>query len=445
MKRTSMFPPPVGRRLRWACISLLVANLAMPVDAELAVGSTIEHLSLSDGRTFENVTVTSVTDEGIGIRHQDGSTRIRFELLGGDQKSDAEHLRKSFEAPPARFRPEASDLLTAISAPYWINGDAVRAPGGNQAFLERSMTSADPKVASVARKFDELAANWRAQETQIQENNRDLNTAAAAMPAQIGAMGLLGVFGDGPDLAGMAAGLEQSTGGADMQRNLNKVGEQKIARLRLGSELRSLAADLARANPAKQTVSKPPVMADLEDPGFLHVTNDSGRTLHHCLLIVRTTMRKVDAPVGEQLTAQMANQIVGYSPEFSQESSRTLSLRAELASAERGFLIHIPMIRDKETAQLPFCDPALIPSATEVRLSIWTDDFEFENAVVPGLDSLKERVLAAARADSERRAASQPGKQPSNWNRERVNLRPKIWRDPNNPLHQGTGSRMFGR
>ncbi len=49
-----------------------------------AVGEKIGTLTLRDGRSYQDVVITKVTDEGLEIRHPDGFARIRAPDLGAD-------------------------------------------------------------------------------------------------------------------------------------------------------------------------------------------------------------------------------------------------------------------------------------------------------------------------------------------------------------------------
>lgn len=50
-------------------------------------GSKLESLSLKDGRVLENVTVASVDDSGVALRHEHGAARLRYADLTSSQQA----------------------------------------------------------------------------------------------------------------------------------------------------------------------------------------------------------------------------------------------------------------------------------------------------------------------------------------------------------------------
>ncbi|GAA5118735.1 hypothetical protein JIN84_22730 [Luteolibacter yonseiensis] len=51
-----------------------------------AIGKSFDKMVLASGRSFENVSVSAITDSGVTIRHSDGSARLRFQDLDVRQR-----------------------------------------------------------------------------------------------------------------------------------------------------------------------------------------------------------------------------------------------------------------------------------------------------------------------------------------------------------------------
>lgn len=254
-------------------------------------------------------------------------------------------------------------------------------------------------------------------------------------------------------LDGMARGMEQSMDGANTQAALNRMSELNIQLLVLSRELRGKIGELAARDLPKGEILKSAVVAEFVSPGLLNITNRSGKTLRNCLFSTATTMYCPKDESGHQAIANVLNAVVGFSEDFRRESAKQTALRAQLAGAQRGFLVYAPVIRNEETISIPFCDMPSLPNASEVRLSLWTDEFAGVDAKVTGFQAFKDELEAQARARWERsnaeliRQRDQENRRKNSplHNGQRATLKPKIPRNPNNPLHQGTGARVYNQ
>ena len=80
-----------------------------------AVGKVFETISLTSGKTYENVSVASIDDAGVTIRHADGSARLRFADLNAGQR-----LFFGLEADLALAAAE-KESQDALAYEQWIN------------------------------------------------------------------------------------------------------------------------------------------------------------------------------------------------------------------------------------------------------------------------------------------------------------------------------------
>lgn len=365
--------------------------------------------------------------------------------------------------PPARYTADALALFSAISSPYWNNDSPVKGIADPKPALDRLAGTSDPLLKEAVKVALALDANQKTQEKLDRALNAKMNGMAAGVQGEILGQGaaaatapwhVTGLTPDGqpiyqqetPPLGNLVQGLEGSMDAANTQASLNRMSELGIQSLTLSRELRIKVAELARRDLPKGQVLPSPVVAEFVKPGFLSITNRSGKTLHHCLFSTAATMVRPKDESGHQAIANVLNAVVGFSEDFRRESAKQTALRAQLAGAQRGFLAYVPIIQDQETISIPFCDMPSLPAAAEVRLSLWTDEFTGEGAPVAGLQALKDELQAEALARWER--AHGRAQRPQNnalGNGGRVNLQPKIPQNPNNPLHQGNGGRIFNR
>ncbi len=430
---------------------------------KLAAGTEIPHLQLKNGRDYQNVTITKIDDEGVSIRHEAGLARIRFDQFSDEYQESAKTLEKAAEGPPQRFNADTLSFFSAVSSQYWHNGDPVKGPADPQPALSRLANSADPLLKDAVRVALALVANQKNQETQGRSLDAKMKGLVPGVQGEILSQGVRAatapwhVTGYMPDgqpvyeqetvpLDETARGLEASMGGANTQAALNRMSELNLESLVLGGQLREKVAAISRRDLPKSATVPSPFGVEFVKPGFLAITNRSGKTLHRCLFATATTMHTPRDESGHQALANVLNQFAGFSGELSRESARQTALRAELAGAGRGYVIYAPVLRDQETVTIPFCDMPSLPAASAVRLSAWTDEFTGENAPVAGLQAFKDVLEREARARWERQHA--PALRKANsplHNGNRVNLQPKIPRNPNNPLHQGNGARIFDR
>lgn len=439
------------------------ARAENPGAGNLAVGTKISHLQLQNGRAYENVTVTKIDDEGVSIQHDAGLARIKFDQFSADYQETAKTLEKAAEGPPQRFGADALSLFAAVSSQYWYNGDPVKGIADPKPALTRLANTSDPLLKEAVEVALALVANQKSQEAQGKFLEAKMNGLVPGVQGEIAAQGLRAatapshVTGYTPDgqpmyeqetvsLDETAQGLEASMDGANTQAALNRMSELNIKSLVLGRELREKVTAISRRDLPKAQVIASPFGVEFVKPGVLAITNRSGKTLHRCLFSTATTMLTPKDESKDQAIANVLNRFVGFSEQFSRESAKQTALRAELAGAERGYVVFAPVLRDQETVTIPFCDMASLPGAGAVRLSAWTDEFTGENAPVAGLQEIKNLLESEARARWERKNADALREANSPLrNGKRVNLQPKIPRNPNNPLHQGNGARVFDR
>lgn len=443
---------------------LTPAQAETPPHGDLAIGSKISSLHLENGRTYENVTVTKIDDEGVSIRHESGLTRIKFDQFPAEFHGATKDLVKSVEPPPPRFPTDALLFFAAVSSQHWFNGDPVKGIADPEPALTRLAATSDlvlKEAVAIALALDSNQKTQAAQGRFIEAKMNGLvpnvqgeilaQGAKAAATAQFGIVGYDSngqtIYQEKPQsYEGFAGGIEQSMDGANTQAALNRMSELNIQSLVLGRSLREKLTALALRDLPKADLIPSPIVVAFVKPGVLCITNRSGKTLHHCLFSTATTMLTPKDESKDQAIANVLNRLVGLSAEFSRESAKQTALRAELAGAERGYVVYTAVLRDHETVTIPFCDMPSLPAAGSVRLSLWTDEFTGENAPVGGLQALKEQLQMEAKARWEREHANaEPTKNAPLNNGNRVNLQPKIPRDPNNPLHQGNGARIFNR
>lgn len=443
---------------------LASAQAETPPVGNLKVGTKIPTLQLQNGRSFTGVTVTKIDDEGVSIQHEGGLARIKFVQFPAEFLGAANDLGKSVEAPPARFSADALSFFAAVSSQYWFNGDPVKSLADPKPALTRLAGTSDPLLKEAVDVALALDANQKDQEAlgRLLEAKMtgmvpDVQAGILSRGAKAAATAqfrVVGTDGNGQpitqeipqSLDGIAQGLEADMGGANMQAALGRMSELGIRCQELSRELRMKVAAIAKRDLPKALVLSSPVIVEFVAPGMLCVTNQSGKTLNNCQFSTATTMSIPHDGIDHQAIANLLTPLVGYSTEFSQEAAKRGALSARLAAAERGFVVFVPKLRDQETVTIPFCDMPSLPAAGAVRLSLWTDEFTGENAPVAGLQELKGQLEAEAKARWERQNANaQRAKKPALNDGQRVNLQPKISRDPNNPLHQGNGARMFNR
>lgn len=444
---------------------LATARADVPTPSSLAVGTKIPSLHLENGRAYENVTVTKIDDEGVSIRHESGLTRIKFDQFPAEFRGVAKELGKSVEAPPARFSADILSFFTAVSSQYWFNGEPVKGLADPRPALTRLAGTSDPLLKEAVDSALALDTNQKAQEAQGRFIEAKMKGLVPNVQGEILAQGLQAATAPshitGQDmhtgqpiyeqdlvpLDNVAQGLERSMDGANTQAALNRMSELSIQSHQLGHELREKIAAIARRDSLKVPPLVSPIIVEFVEPGLLRITNRSGKTLHHGVFSTSTTMLPPKDESKDQAIANVLNAFVGLSPEFRHESAKQTALRAVLAGAERGYVVYTPVLRDQETVAIPFCDMPSLPGAGEVLLSLWTDEFTGENAPVAGLQALKQQLEMAAKARWEREHAAREkaGQNSPLNNGPRVNLQPKIPRDPNNPLHQGNGAKLFHR
>ncbi len=445
----------------------LLVTATLPCSAQagnLAVGSKIPTLHLQNGRSYTNVTVTKIDDEGVSIQHEGGLARIKFDQFAPDMQGAAKEVKKTFAPPADRFSTESLAFFSAISSQYWFNGDPVKGIADPKPALARLAGTTDPLLKEAVDIALQLDANQKSQEAQGRFLEAKMNGMVPGVQGEIAAQGIKAATApshisgydihtgqpiyeqDAVPLDDVAQGLEKSMDGANTQAALNRMSELNIQSHRLGKILREKLTALSQRDLPKADVIPSPVVAEFVKPGVLCITNRSGKTLHHCLFSTATIMLTPKDESKDQAIANVLNRFVGFSEEFSRESAKQTALRAELAGAERGYVVYAPVLRDQENVCIPFCDMPSLPGAGAVSLSLLTDEFTGENAPVAGLQELKSQLEMEARARWEREHADAVRAKNAPLNDgNHVNLQPKIPRNPNNPLHQGKGARMFNR
>lgn len=407
----------------------------------LAVDSKIPTLTLKNGRTFTGVTVTKIDDLGISIMHDGGPGRIKFDQFPAEFAKEIEALKKATEGPPARFPEDATTLFSAVSTQYWLNYEPGRAANfDSRPDLDRLAGTSDPLLKEAVKAAVALDDNKKARKEREALLTAKMNLMAIGLWDQI-----LGGY-DMNTLEGLACRLEQGIDGANTFADINALSELEVDWHKLRGTLRQKVTALAKRDQPKVEVLPNDVDVEFVMPGFLCITNRTGKTLHRCVFATTTAMIPPQDVVQGQVIAAGVPLLIGFSEQFAAQAALQVRLRANLAGAERSGVTYAPVLRDRESICIPFCDAGTIWGTAAVRLSLWTDEFTGEDALIPGLQGLKDELAMEeqARRQREQGEAGRGGQAPGNFNG-RVNLRPKIRRDPNNPLHQGTGRRIFDR
>lgn len=97
--------------MKLPCALLALGLALMPagaseIEARRAeeIGKTHKVYETGDGRVYRDVTVTSITDAGISIRHAEGTARLGFERLSAEQREQFGITREGAAALLARER-----------------------------------------------------------------------------------------------------------------------------------------------------------------------------------------------------------------------------------------------------------------------------------------------------------------------------------------------------
>lgn len=86
----------------------------------MALGKTFDRLELASGRKFEKVSVVSIDDAGVAIRHTDGSARLRYSDLDDSQRVlfgiEADSALVALEKEAADTSAYEKAVVTSIAA-----------------------------------------------------------------------------------------------------------------------------------------------------------------------------------------------------------------------------------------------------------------------------------------------------------------------------------------
>ena len=136
-----------------------------------AVGESIGMLTLRDGRVYQDVAITKVTDVGLEIRHRDGFARIQAPALEPDwqerfQWDDEQRRAKLNEEAVARERMSALSSVvntTKLSQVSVRKMNPKRGPVSNDteevADLRRRFSGWRSKVGRIQSDYDEALSN----------------------------------------------------------------------------------------------------------------------------------------------------------------------------------------------------------------------------------------------------------------------------------------------
>lgn len=143
-------------------------QIAIRNQRERAMKQTYAELTLKSGRQFKDVSITSITDVGVGIRHADGSARMRF--------SDLTESQRAFFALDGELAAaaEQQEAQTALAYERWIDEQT--------AILQVAQLEADKKRIAAA----ELKAKNAAQYLAANASSRNQNMMASASSLRFG-------------------------------------------------------------------------------------------------------------------------------------------------------------------------------------------------------------------------------------------------------------------
>lgn len=136
-----------------------VRRTAILGQRERARGKTYDELTLRSGKTFRTVSVVSIDDGGVAIRHEHGSAKLRFEDLTADQR-----LVFGLEEDLA-LAAEGQEKQDALAYERWVNDRMVVVKAEQQKAADQSQREADAaerrRALAAAVTRDQAAATPR--------------------------------------------------------------------------------------------------------------------------------------------------------------------------------------------------------------------------------------------------------------------------------------------
>lgn len=104
---------------------------------EAVIGKTFETFTAWSGRTYHEVSVSSVDDAGVTIRHADGAARLRYEVLSDDQRQLFGLDAESALAAAAKERTDAVEYESWIDR-WWVANREKEAERDRLAAIEKA-------------------------------------------------------------------------------------------------------------------------------------------------------------------------------------------------------------------------------------------------------------------------------------------------------------------
>lgn len=315
-----------------------------------------------------------------------------------------------------RFSPEAVTLLEQISQAYDLNGRRMPAGQVDDAVLARLAKSNDPQIREVARMMPELKLLHALNRQQGREVVAAFGEQVRRLPASMAVRvieALASPDEEKDDLRSAAKTLEAFLG-SEPQKAVNKAWAIACLGNGLGIYLKGHLRELAaRGGPADAAHAKAIAVTLGTGSGRLGtvtVTNQSGRTLHHCLLITRLEADR------ERLRALAAQEdafgkfllpSLGLSKETVAGSRLAAHLRYMFNEQDKGVVVYVPEIPAGGTVTTTLAAPGYYRVAKGADVSVWCDEGAVEHRPASNWDEARQAVAAAGRRPRPR--SSGPG------------------------------------
>ncbi|HEV7404510.1 MAG TPA: hypothetical protein VGO11_16330 [Chthoniobacteraceae bacterium] len=282
---------------------------------------------------------------------------------------------------------EATRFFQATSGEYRLrNAPFPETPSAET--WERTARGTDPALAALGQAWQELGRQCG----QRQEKSALVRQAEAATQQRMQWNFLSYLFLEENTLGNASRFLDRSLGndgrlGSDLQATLNDLWNCELQIQTGFTEYRGKVRDYARSH-AGATAAQPGALAvrmtlqGLSQAG-LAVTNRTGTTLNHCLLVSRELPDKGrifrDA-AGNELLAGVLNPLAGVPEERTQAGNRGGELQARIAACEHGSVAYVPVLLAGETVEIPLCAPSFLAGGPRVDVALWSDELQSESA-----------------------------------------------------------------
>jgi hypothetical protein len=376
----------------WQSIQTLIANQSPPV----AAASSPQARPRARQKIVLAAGIALLVLAGIMVLlRQQGRSSLPVESIVTTDSVTQTKTIPAVQTPAprlTRFSDDALEFLRGTSGAYQLDGVKTVPPRPDTNFLARLAKSSDRDIHIAATTM--LQINALASITA--EGHRQIQDALVGKAVQLEWSSVLWALnGDQPTIETTSAEVQQVLG--PLKNAQNELQAIHIVRNSMVTNLAGRIAQLAdRTDPklsAARPLSEPSLCTNSADLGFLVLTNHTGRTQHHCLVITRVVHDPAKRAKDNQTERGLhfGLPFLGVDPEMVEQAHEAWELQKRNEGIGTATIVYVPEIAPGQVLRVLAAEPWRLSLAAEIHCAFWSNESAGEH-LLGGLSALQAQI-----------------------------------------------------